>query len=111
MYNNYSIVNYFFIFIYLFYYNLFLQFQEPLQIFSKIHSFAGVTAMWVHDKFSNSIVVSSVGRDGHHRYWNISTELETVFEIRCEMLPTKWPFAITNSSVHGLLICGFKEVK
>lgn len=90
---------------------LLFQFQEPLQVFNKIHSFAGVTAMWIHNKCSNFIVVSSVGRDGHHRYWNISTKLETVFEIRCEILPTKWPFAITNSNVHGLLICGFKEVK
>lgn len=83
----------------------------PLQLFNKIHSFAGVTAILMHQKFSNSTIVSSVGRDGHHRYWNVSTETETVFEIRCEILPTKWPFSITNSIVHGLLICGFKEVR
>jgi len=66
--------------------------------------------MWTHAKFSDYTVVSSVGRDGHHRYWNVCMQTETVFEIRCEILPIKWPFAITNSSVHGLLICGFKEV-
>ncbi|XP_025209201.1 WD repeat-containing protein 6-like isoform X2 [Melanaphis sacchari] len=91
--------------IYLFKLNL----QKPLKVFSKIHSFAGVTAMWIHEKYSNFTVVSSVGRDGHHRYWNICTQSESVFEIRCDILPTKWPFIITNSKVHGLLICGFKE--
>lgn len=83
----------------------------PLKVFSKIHSFAGVTAMWIHEKISNSTIVSSVGRDGHHRYWNICIETDTVFEVRCEILPTKWPFIITNSNIHGLLICGFKEVR
>lgn len=67
--------------------------------------------MWTHEKFLYSTVVSSVGRDGHHRYWSICTQLETVSVIRCEILPTKWPFIITNSHTHGLLICGFKEVK
>lgn len=81
-----------------------------MQAFSKIHSFAGVTAMYTHEQFSNSTVVSSVGRDGCHRYWNICKQSGTMFQIRCEILPTKWPFIITNSSVHGLLICGFKEV-
>lgn len=80
-------------------------------MFSKIHSFAGVTAMCIHEKFSNSTVVSSVGRDGHHRYWNVNTKSEIVYEIRCEILPTKWPCMIANSSLHGLLICGFKEVR
>ncbi|XP_029345448.1 uncharacterized WD repeat-containing protein C1306.02 [Acyrthosiphon pisum] len=65
--------------------------------------------MWTHEKYSNFTVVSSVGRDGHHRYWNVSILSESVYEIRCDILPTKWPFAITNSKVHGLLICGFKE--
>lgn len=67
--------------------------------------------MWIHERFSNFTVVSSVGRDGHHRFWNVCTKSETVFEIRCEILPTKWPFIITYSNVHGLLICGFKEVR
>lgn len=80
-------------------------------MFSKIHSFAGVTAMWVHEKFSNFTIVSSVGRDGHHRYWKVCTRTKTVFEIRSEILPTKWPFMIFNSNIHGLLICGFKEVR
>lgn len=79
-------------------------------MFNKIHSFSGVTAMWTHAEDSDFTVVSSVGRDGHQRYWNICTESKTIFEIRCEILPTKWPFVIANSSVHGLLICGFKEV-
>lgn len=83
----------------------------PLKVFSKIHSFAGVTAMLMHEKISSSTIVSSVGRDGHHRYWNICTVTDTVFELRCEILPTKWPFIITKSNTHGLLICGFKEVR
>jgi len=82
-----------------------------LQVFSRIHSFAGVTAMYTHEKLINSTVVSSVGRDGHHRYWNICTESQTAIQIRCEILPTKWPFIITYSNIHGLLICGFKEVR
>lgn len=67
--------------------------------------------MCTHEKYSNSTIVSSVGRDGHHRYWNICAQSETAFQIRCEILPTKWPFVITNSSGYGLLICGFKEVR
>lgn len=67
--------------------------------------------MCTHEKYSNSTIVSSVGRDGHHRYWNICAQSETVFQIRCEILPTKWPFVITNLSGYGLLICGFKEVR
>jgi len=67
--------------------------------------------MWIHEQFPNSTVVSSVGRDGHHRYWNICAQSKTAFQIRCEILPTKWPFLITNSNNHGLLICGFKEVR
>lgn len=67
--------------------------------------------MWIHEKYYNFTVVSSVGRDGHHRFWNVCSQSESVFEIRCDILPTKWPFVITNSKVHGLLICGFKEVR
>lgn len=91
--------------------SLTLLFQEPLQVFCKIHSFAGITAMHTHDQFSNSAIVSSAGRDGCHRYWKICKQSETVFQVRCEILPTKWPFIITNSSAYGLLICGFKEVR
>lgn len=80
-------------------------------MFSRIHSFAGVTAMWTHKKFSDFTVISSVGRDGHHRYWNVCTHSNTMFEIRSEILPTKWPFMIIDSILHGLLICGFKEVR
>lgn len=82
-----------------------------MQVFSKIHSFAGVTAMWAYEEVSNSTkIISSFGRDGHHRYWNINIKSEKIFEVRCEILPTKWPCMITISKDHGLLICGFKEV-
>lgn len=79
-------------------------------MFSKIHSFAGVTAIWKHEEFHDFTIFSSVGRDGHHRYWKVCLKLETMIEIRCEILPTKWPVLIGNSNIHGLLICGFKEV-
>lgn len=81
-----------------------------MQVFSKVHSFAGVTAFWTHEKYSDSTIISSVGRDGHLRYWKVCTKSETMIKMRCEILPTKWPFIITYSNVHGLLICGFKEV-
>ncbi|VVC31561.1 Hypothetical protein CINCED_3A019551 [Cinara cedri] len=82
---------------------------KPLKVFSKIHSFAGVTAIWTHKKFEDFIIISSVGRDGTHRYWKVCTESETMIDIRLEILPTKWPFLIVNSNIHGVLICGFKE--
>ncbi|XP_050428277.1 uncharacterized protein LOC126838155 [Adelges cooleyi] len=89
---------------------VFLQNQkEPIQVFNKVHSFAGVTAMWFHGQFLNTLIVSSVGRDGCHRYWSISAETNHIFETRCEILPTKWPFRIYNTRTNGLLICGFKE--